>query len=267
MMVDTCLNAGLQVATGDYIWYQSDDDLIADDYAEKMVALFKNDTDCTTAAGLPISIDYDGNIIEAEPRRSNFRPRYMPGRELALGVVRGNKKLFSAPGTIFTIKREALIKAGGYHRCVEMSQLFGIAPFGVSGFDETAHFYWRRHEGQLNKILNEDGAMAVGIDYHASLLKEWDIGGRWQVLGPEEANEIVYYIDAIIHRSAAACFSTNLLDCRIRSASRILQKAWHNSIFWSELPSFFFRSLMQRFMRVARWVTPAPIRRLLKSLL
>lgn len=30
--IDVCLNAGLREATGDYVFYQSDDDMIADDY-------------------------------------------------------------------------------------------------------------------------------------------------------------------------------------------------------------------------------------------
>ena len=50
-------NAALKEATGDYVWIQEDDDFLADDYAEKMVALFEENPECTTAAGLPVSVE------------------------------------------------------------------------------------------------------------------------------------------------------------------------------------------------------------------
>ena len=156
LMVHTCYNAGLRAATGDYVWYQSDDDWIADDYAEKMVRLFQENAECITAAGLPVAGGAGGEGVEAGRRKTNLRPRYMPGHEVALDYLRGGK-MFSAPGSILTIKRDVLVKAGGFHRCLEWSQLFGIVPFGVTGFDESALFYWRRHEGQLNKQLSARG--------------------------------------------------------------------------------------------------------------
>ena len=174
-MVYTCLNAALKIAQGDYVWYQSDDDVLSQDYAEKMVKLFEHNSECITAAGLPVSVDFKGNILDLQPRTHNFRPRYMPGHLLTLDYFRGGL-MFTAPGTIFTIKREVLLKAGGYHRAVELSHMVGIVPFGITGFDETALFYWRRHEAQLNKHLNANGH--IGIKETLALLEDWDIKQR-----------------------------------------------------------------------------------------
>jgi len=186
-MLDVCLNAGLRVATGDYIWYQSDDDFMADDYVEKMVRLFVDNPECTTAAGLPVPVDVSGEIINSVQRRSNFRPRYMDGYNMALDSLRGGR-MFGAPGTIFTIRRDVLTESGGFHRNLEQSHLYGIVPFGVTGFDETAKFYWRRHDGQLNKQLSLSGK--IWINELHDWLDSWDINRKWQVFGADIANEV-----------------------------------------------------------------------------
>ena len=116
--IRVCLNDALWQATGDYVWFNADDDFIADDYLEKMVALFKGNPECTTSAGIPVSVDIDGNLFGSGPRTTNFRPRYMPGHELVLRVLRGDKKVFSSPGYMFTVRRDALLQAGGYHPAI-----------------------------------------------------------------------------------------------------------------------------------------------------
>jgi len=266
MMIDTCLNAGLQVARGDYVWYQADDDLIADDYAEKMVALFRDHPNCITAAGLPVGIDAQGNRLDHPERRTtNRRPRYMPGHELALAVAGGNRTLFSAPGTVFTIRREALIRAGGYHRCIEMSQLYGIVPFGDTGFDESALFYWRRHEGQLNKKLNEIGFL--GIDEHFDLLHRWNLEARWREgFGNEAARLVVTSMTSGLCRSAANWCAANLVAFRLVAAWHILRKIWRQPVFWRFFPRQFLVRSARRAGELIRLAIPAPVRRLLKPL-
>ena len=227
-----CANAGLRVATGDYVFFQNDDDMIADNYVEKMVALFKENPDCTTAAGLPVSIDINGNVIASEVRKKNFRPRHIPGHQLALDALRGGK-MFSAPGTIFTIKREVLIKAGGYHSCIESSHLYGIVPFGVTGFDETAILYWRRHEGQLNLLLTASGN--VFIDYADSLLRDWQIEKRWEVFGQDTAREVVSTIKKDSCTDPAYWFYINLSFFRFRASFITLQQMWRYPYFWFQV--------------------------------
>ena len=264
-VVEVAFNDALKVAEGDYIWYQADDDLISENYAEEMVALLSGDPQCITAAGLSVAIDIDGNIIDSGPRTSNFRPRYMPGHLLALDVVRGGATMFSAPGTIFTMRREALIKAGGFHSCIEASQLFGIAPFGVTGFAEDAILYWRRHEGQLNKELTANGIL--GVDYTISMLRDWEIEQRWQQFGTTVASEVVISIEMRMCRGAAHWFALNFVRLRWRASWRILRDIWKRFNFWRNLPASFYKCLKSTFAELARRVLPAPIKRFLKRVL
>lgn len=247
-MLDTCLNPALKMSTGDYILYQSDDDSIADDYVEKMVALFQGNPECTTAAGLTVSINTEGNVIP-EPRISNFRLRYIAGHTLALDYLHGGK-MFSSPGTIFTIKRDSLIKAGGFHRCIEQSHLYGIVPFGVTGFDETAILYWRRHDSQLNKQLSARGW--IGTDIAFALLKDWEIERRWQVFGKDAAREVVIRIENKIYENAAKWFAINLFFLRFPASWRIASKIWYHRSFWCKIPCACFRE----FSRLTRQQLP-----------
>lgn len=258
MMLDTCLNAALKVATGDFVWYQADDDYVAEDYAEKMVSLFLENPDCITAAGLPVAVDADGRRLDAEPRRSNYRPRFMPGQILAQETLRGGRAMFGAPGTIFTIRREALIRAGGYHRAIELSQLYGIVPFGVTGFDETALFYWRRHEGQLNKQLMARGW--IGVDEPIALIRDWQIERRWQVFGEDAGREVSAYVEKQLSRTSGAWFVNNLLALRPASSLRIANKMWPRLDFWFQALTHLLDLIRKKSSRVIsrlrRRITP-----------
>jgi glycosyltransferase involved in cell wall biosynthesis len=229
--IDVCLNAGLRIAEGDYIWYHADDDLIADDYAEKMVALFQGNSECTTAAGIPVAIDAQTQVISNETRTSNYRPRYMPGNLLALDNLRGGRAIFRAPGQIFTIRRDVLVKAGGFHRSIVLSQLYGIVPFGITGFDESAVFYWRYHDGQLGKKMSAWGW--IGIDEDRVLLKEWEIERRWQEFGAGVAKEVVSTMEQQTCQHAADWFLINLGAWRFPACFRLLRKMWRRSQFWT----------------------------------
>jgi glycosyltransferase involved in cell wall biosynthesis len=233
-IVDICFNAGLKAATGEYFWYQSDDDLIAEDFVEKMVELFQENPACTSAAALAKSMDAKGNVLE-EARTTNFRPRYMPGHLLALSTLNHHRHhsgslMFDAPGSIFVFRREELIRAGGYHRDVERSHLYGIVPFGVTGFDETAILYWRRHEEQLNKSQTAQGF--TGFDEAVSLLKNWQIKEKWQVYGQDMASYVVQRIYETSAESATAWFVINLYFFRPKSSWRLFKSLWNQSYFW-----------------------------------
>ena len=234
--LDVCLNPALDMATGDYIWVQSDDDFMDSEYVEKMIALFVGNPDCITAAGIPVSVDINGDLLNKGPRTNNFRARYMPGHLLALDHLRGGN-MFGAPGGIWTIRRDILARVGGFHRALETSHLFGIVPFGVTGFDEDAVFFWRRHKDQGNVVFNHLGR--TGIDENIRLLTEWDIELRWQQFGAATANEVVSSIVKRHLRSASVWFGYHLIRGRISACRRILRDI--NSIgyrrdFWVRVP-------------------------------
>lgn len=237
--VNVCFNAALDVATGDYVWCQSDDDFMADDYVEKMVALFRDNPDCTTAAGLPISIDLEGNLNEPGPRDSNYRPQYMPGHLMALDYARGTSKMFGAPGYIFTVKREELVKAGGFRQPIEYIHMFGIVPFGVTGFDPSALFYFRHHEGQLNKEATNRGL--VGAQETFSLVRDLRIQERWQVFGPGLGSELVAAIEKGQCDKAANWLTLYVYSWRLSAALRLIRTMWGHPQFWVRSAAKVFR--------------------------
>ncbi len=255
-MLFTCGNAALKISTGDFVWYQSDDDWMADDYAEKMVRLFEENSRCTTAAGRVICVDADGKALEEA--RMSPRPRYMPGHELAMSHLRGHSHL-GAPGTIFTIRREALIRAGGFHRALDESHLYGIVPFGDTGFDPTAVFHWRRHGQQLNTYLTSNGC--VGFREVMSLLADWRLEDRWRVFGPEIAVEAGARMRNIQIDSAAKWFAVNWAAGRYAAARRIVADAGRYARFWRKAPGCLWMSrgqLVERFKTTRRIASQPP---------
>jgi len=227
-----CYNAALKAARGDYIFYTSYDDPIALDYVERMVKLFEENPDCTTAAGRWASIYADDsiNMDELNNRKSNFRPRYMPGHELALETLKGKNKIFGAPGTIFTIKRDVLLKYGGFHKSLEWNHLYGIVPFGVTGFDEDAIYYWGRHEGQLNLELTKRGF--TGFKYHMDILKNNNIYGRWQIHGDDTAKYVIKRIIQIQSNCTAKHAVNNFFEFNFKGFTGNLKEAHDHIYFW-----------------------------------
>lgn len=235
-----CCNDALKAAKGDYIFFTSCDDPLSLDYVERMVRLFRNNPKCTTAAGRPVSIDEDNNVNEEElnNRMTNFRPTYMPGHILALETLKGNNYIFLAPGTIFTIKRDVFLKYGGFHRAIEWSQLYGIVPFGETGFDEDAIYYWRRHEGQLNKELTVRGYTA--FKYHMNMLVDNQIYDRWKIYGDKTAKYVVRRIIQIRCDVTASHAINNLFSFRIQAFLSNLKEAHVKMWFWVMLGKNLF---------------------------
>ena len=231
-MIDVCFNSALEMSTGDYVWSQEDDDLLAADYIEKMVNLFQGNSECTSAAGLTASIDAEGNLITGEKhgRKTNFRSRYMPGHILALEALRGSGAMYGNPGQIFSFKRDVLLKYGGFHRSYSYHQLYGIVPFGITGFDETAYFYWRRHEGQLNTELTQQGWF--GTKEMFSLANDLNLEDKWRVYGNDTAKYVVKKIKDDQSKTVAYWFALHFFDLRIKASIKIVREIWFYPKFW-----------------------------------
>ena len=252
-------NDALKIAEGDFYFYQSYDDLLSVDYVERMVRLFKENTECISAAGLPIPVDIHGKIEETSAlgndlaegianRTTNLRPRYMPGHEMALDCLDSDNfdpkggKMFSSPGTIFSFRKDALIKYGGFHRSAEVSQLYGIVPFGITGFDEEAFFYWRLHEGQLNKELCQRGY--TGRKEFYSMLNDFEIRERWGVFGEDVAQYVVSRMSTALDVVAANCTTLCLFTFSFKGAVRSFFDSCWNLDYWKALPKLIWYQKM-----------------------
>lgn len=240
MMIRVCLNAGLNVANGDLVFYQSDDDWVATDYIERMVALFLGNPACTTAKGRCVCELPDGTQIPSPPAT---RGPYIAGIDLALDRINGNVKFQQQdPGFSFLMLTDELRKSGGFHPDIENQWYFSIVPFGVTGYDPDALMYWRRHELQLNKIGSERGIFwgVYGEQFFVDL--ENAVMSRWRAqFGDEKAAALgrflldivaTDYIKVVVHR----LFTFRLVDA-FRFVRNFSNSPASRRITWANLSS------------------------------
>ncbi|MBM4439477.1 MAG: glycosyltransferase [Candidatus Rokubacteria bacterium] len=179
----TLLDAAMcEVATGELVFVLDDDNFVDEDYFEKMVALFMENPDCTSASGLPVLTDEQGRLApgaEAEALAHNRRPRFTPGHELALDYFLSDwPTLWRASCLSFVLRRDEYIAGGGIQRGEHYASLFGVVAFGVNGFDPTARLYNRVHGHQLNRSLVSIGN--TGDHYVLKALAAMDVERRWR---------------------------------------------------------------------------------------
>ena len=230
IVVDKCWNAALRAARGEYIFHLSYDDFLSPNFLERMIALFDENPRCTSASGMMEGVDIHGNVIAPVKDEKPMRPKFMAGHKLALDTLKGGGMLVAA-GDIFVVRTKDLINGGGYHRAIEDSILFGIIPFGETGFDSTAKLYWRRHEEQLNKQLNAAGWLGY-IDYTKSLIKEWCIEEKWQQFGGDLAKHVAYQLLKKEWHNAGAQAAANLSEINVLGFYRMAYVAGLNRFFW-----------------------------------
>lgn len=249
LMVKVCYNDALAMASGDLIFHQADDDWVAADFFERIVPLFTDNPDCTTALGMPVPVR-DGRPAPWDPA-VNRRPRYMPGHDLAMAHLNRRRDVYSNPGFSFVMRKDALVEAGGFDATYEMHMMYAVAAFGVSGFDPDANMFWQYHEGQLNKALTDHGW--VDIDYTRSFLDRFGLERRWGAAhGADEARRVA---GTLMERSlvdAAEVFAANISRYRFRAAARTLRLAWRHPGFWRLVPI--------RVIRKWRWFAASLLR-------
>lgn len=234
--VSVCWNVGLSYCKGEYVSHLAYDDLLSQNYAEKMVALFLENPRCVTAAPSVQSIDASGNV-NGNNRDKNRRSRFSDGLELALDFLDGNKKkLFSAPGEIFCIRKDLLLSEGGFDRNVDVSQLLKYAIFGESGYDPDASVSWRHHATQTNKLSKSRGEI-----FYQSLTKGWEesrIVEIWeQRFGKELAQRVKDFKSEQISSTVYSIVQENVNDYKVLAIIQSLK----NILF--DCPRFFLGSL------------------------
>jgi glycosyltransferase involved in cell wall biosynthesis len=221
MIVRICYNAGLEVATGDIVFYQSDDDWVAGDFIERMVKLFVENPKCTTAIGRVVNSLSDGTILNMYPVKE--RETYIDGHLLALDFLNGTHKLVQPnPGHSFVIKRDILIKQGGFQDIFEYHQMLGIVPFGVTAFDPEALMFWGRGPEQLNVKLNNMNSFFWGSYFinnikhpRYSLIKMWRDN-----FGEKEASKVEKYLHTVIMQAYYRMVFTNFFNGRLNTKSK-----------------------------------------------
>ncbi len=181
-IVVVCWNSGVLHSKGSIIAHLNYDDMLSKNCCSRMARLFFENNNCVTAGPLPLSIDFEGNINEEFSERlriNNSRKKYLSGKKLAIDYVSGNpKKYFSAPGGVLFVRKNIILKTGGFDRSSDITQIIKFSIYGDSGFDPKAKLYWRHHSSQLNKMAKKKGVTwcnqlksAVKND---GILQSWD---------------------------------------------------------------------------------------------
>lgn len=151
--------AALQIASGDYIYLTNDDDYLADDFFERMAALFTRYPTAITGMGSPRS----WNPVNREITEASYhfgwseRPEVMPGMDF----VRSSLKIegwYGNPGFCFVMKTDYVrqvsdtLFTSGYP---DWSVPLQVVSRGDTVFDPEALMYWGRHPGQDHFIWDE----------------------------------------------------------------------------------------------------------------
>ena len=153
-MIRICCNDALKISSGELIFYLSDDDWVEKDFFSKIIKHFINNYKCTSAIGR-VKNYYNKNKIIQYPIKK--QPIYLNGKDLCIDKAMGlNVYDQSNPGHSYILKADVLKYYGGFYVPLEEHQLFAIVAFGETAFDENAIMYWRRHDGQLNKLLSKN---------------------------------------------------------------------------------------------------------------
>ena len=113
-----------------------------------------------------------------------------------------------------------------------------MVPFGRTGFDETAIFYWRRGDFQLNKILTNNGWCGAQELY--DLLNDFNLYNRWLEFGEANAINVINYCKKSVCRDAAQVFFTNLAEFRFKSVLANLKVVFFKRHFWTSIPEVFW---------------------------
>ena len=143
--------AALKIATGEFIFFQSDDDFLAADYFSRMNLLFTKYPEALTGFGLPVSWVYaTGETILPGIGAWQNRPSFEPGREL-LNKYLADVSYHPNPGFSLICRtelvrelRDSIFEAG----FPDFNPLFQLAVQGPTIFDANAHMFWGRHPEQ-----------------------------------------------------------------------------------------------------------------------
>ena len=149
---------GLEASSGDLLYFQSDDDLLAHDYFERIVKLFEIRPDCVSAIGNS-SGEYfweEKRFVQPIKSQNIKNIKFDTGKKVLFDHF--NKKRLGNPGFCYVFKRSLLNLTGdkiwyGY----DTSILLSLVSQGISGVDPNALMYWGRHSSKMSsqmKIYN-----------------------------------------------------------------------------------------------------------------
>jgi glycosyltransferase involved in cell wall biosynthesis len=233
------INPALALSRGEYILFQADDDYLSSNYVEKMVLLFQENPECVVATpGTSITIDHLG---KNKIRHESTLPRYIEGYKVGLDILSKKPFFKMAPvAQALTVKRNILESLGGFNCSMDTFNVFGFSALGILGCDKEAIFYYRQHDGQLNRVLKKSGHQH-GWSGWENVAKSKKIFEIWEKKTNKDTAELV--IRSLRYRYAKAvcsCFSEYFLQLNFKAIKNTFKKHAGFPVFWVVFPLYFF---------------------------
>ena len=267
LQIRTVYRAGFESTTGEFVFFQSDDDYVAQDFFSRMARLFIENGRCHSAIGLPCSHYWsDDRILPAEEGAWSKRSTYMPGTTVALRSLdsRTYPGFMPNPGFSYVMSRDGILKAEDFWGGFEMTQLTQVVAFGESGFDPLAAMYWGRGTHQGNVMVDTlpiRRSAALKRMYVSENQKERAVAyAMWQAaFSRAESGELSRLMKAREEEQTVQVFVRSL------SAGHV-SDAW-KAVRLVGIPSMSFVSMLslQMLRSIARLLTPRSVRERIRA--
>ena len=125
----------------------------------------------------------------------------------------------------------------------------------MTGFDEKAIFYCRKHDSQLNIAFLLTGIVVVKLN--RSLLREWDLVRKWQDhFGTVSAVFLAHNLIRQELKASAECFMHCIYAFSWAGAWRILCDVWYSWHFWKMIPHAVW---------IKKWVLKVTLRKIFRK--
>ncbi len=214
---------GINLAQGELIFCQSDDDFVAPDFFERMVNLFVENPECMTTIGLPLSYYWASDRVVTPPDGAwKNRPRYMHGKDLVLNWIKDGS-FHPNPGFCFVTRKELFLASGdniwyGY----DTSVLLSLVPQGITGFDAAALMYWGRHDDQAHFELNRRHYKDF-VYVNAFKARDRFAIDQWRKIGSQtELRALIAYLKSELAHHSVQGFFKALKEKKLRLAIKHL---------------------------------------------
>lgn len=130
------VNAGVAVATGDWIKFLDDDDFLAPDCIEQMARAIHQHPQAVICSGQAIQVDQHGKELSRTVRSGPGQAFYVPQAAIHYGMVL-ELLPFGTPVQV-AVRRDALIRSGGWDlsmtSCDDIDSWIRVAQYGDALF-------------------------------------------------------------------------------------------------------------------------------------
>lgn len=163
-------NRALDEAIGQYIFFQSDDDFLADNFFSKMASLIENHSGVVSAVGLPVFYNWFTNekYMKTDKQMWMTRPTIESGRDLIFKQLADesytNHCKFSYVMETSKVRdvRDSLFDTG----FPDYNCLFQVGIRGLVAYDQSAEMYWGVHSGQDNHNWRRQNVLQASFRHY-----------------------------------------------------------------------------------------------------